>query len=370
MSMALRRTALVYHERLLWHYAGPAASVVPAGGMVEPGPHSESPDRIRRINGLVEVSGLGEHLHRLSPTPATVEQVTRVHTPAYVDLVRELSDGAGGDAGDNAFVHRSSYEIALLSAGACITAVDAVVEGTVDNAYALVRPPGHHAVAEKGMGGCIFGNVAIAVRHSQDALGVERIAVVDWDSHHGNGTQDAFYADPSVLTISLHQADCYPPGSGAASETGAPGAVGANINLPLPPGSGVGAYEAAFERVVIPALDAHRPELVIVACGFDASAWDSHARLMLHSGAYRDLTQAMLGVADRHAKGRLVYCPEGGYSAGYAPFCGLAVLEELSGHPTGVDDPFLPIFEGFGYQGLQPHQSAVIEEVVRVLGRD
>jgi acetoin utilization deacetylase AcuC-like enzyme len=370
MSGPLRRTGLVYHERFLWHDPGSAASVVPAGGMVEPGPHSESPERIRRINSLVEVSGLGEHLHRLRPTAATGQQVTRVHTAAYVEFVRQLSDGAGGDAGDNALVHRSSYEIALLSAGACITAVDAVVDGVVDNAYALVRPPGHHAIADKGMGGCIFSNVAIAVRHAQEALRIERIAVVDWDSHHGNGTQDAFYADPSVLTISLHQANCYPPDSGAANETGGGEAVGANINLPLPPGSGVGAYEAAFERVVIPALDEHRPELLVVACGFDSSAWDSHARLMLHSAAYRDLTQAMLGVADRHASGRLVYCHEGGYAPGYAPFCGLAVLEELSGFATGVDDPFLPIFEGFGYQDLQPHQAAVIEEVVHELGRD
>ncbi len=363
-----RQTGLVYHERFLWHDAGSAASVIPAGGMVEPGPHSESPERIRRINSLVEVSGLGEQLHRLRQTAATGRQVARVHTPAYVDLVQELSDGVGGDAGDNAFVHRSSHEIAMLSAGACITAVDAVIQGVVDNAYALVRPPGHHAIAEMGMGGCIFGNVAIAVRHAQEALGVGRVAVVDWDAHHGNGTQEVFYADPSVLTISLHQANCYPPDSGAAHEIGVGAAFGANINLPLPPGSGAGAYEAAFRRVVIPALDDHRPELLVVACGFDSSGWDSHARLMLHSAAYRELTQAMLDVADRHASGRLVYCHEGGYAPGYAPFCGLAVLEELSGYSTGVDDPFLPIIEGFDYQDLQPHQAAVIEEVARALG--
>ena len=369
MTKPLRRTGLVYHERFLWHHAGSAASVVPAGGMVEPGPHSESPDRIRRINSLVEVSGLGEQLHRPMPRAATIDEVTRVHTSTHVERVRDLSNGAGGDAGDNAFVHRSSFEIALLSAGACITAVDAVVGGVVENAYALVRPPGHHAVADKGMGGCIFGNVAIAVRHAKEAHGIDRIAVVDWDAHHGNGTQDAFYSDPSVLTISLHQAHCYPPGSGAATETGAGAAVGANINVPLPPGSGVGAYGDAFERVVLPALEEHRPGLLVVGCGFDSCAWDSHARLMLHSAAYRELTRMMLDVADRHAGGRLVYCHEGGYSSGYAPFCGLAVLEELAGYTTGVADPFLPIFEGYAYQDVQPHQAAVIDEVARVHGR-
>lgn len=361
MNSAPRRTALVYHERFLWHDAGSAASVIPAGGMVEPGPHAESPERVRRINGLIEVSGLGERLERLRPRPATLDELRRFHTDAYIQRVRELSDGHGGDAGEYAPVGRGSFEIALLAAGACLTAVDAVVQGKVDNAYGLVRPPGHHALADKGMGGCIFGNTALAALHAREAHGLARIAVVDWDAHHGNGTQAAFYDDPNVLTVSLHQADCFPPGSGRLDEIGEGAARGTNINLPLPPGSGTGAFEAAFERVVVPALDAHRPELVLVACGFDSSAWDPHARLMLHSAAYRRLTQAMLGVADRHAGGRLVVCHEGGYAPGYTPFCGLAVLEELSGLDTGVADPFLPIFEGYGYQELQAHQEAVVK---------
>jgi acetoin utilization deacetylase AcuC-like enzyme len=152
----IRRTGLVYHERYLWHDAGAAASVIPAGGIVEPGPHAESPERIRRINSLVEVSGLGEELVRLRPRPATHDELHRFHTSDYVEHVRQLSDGAGGDAGEFAPVNRSSYEIAVLAAGGCLTAVDAVVEGHVDNAYALVRPPGHHALPDKGMGGCIF----------------------------------------------------------------------------------------------------------------------------------------------------------------------------------------------------------------------
>jgi acetoin utilization deacetylase AcuC-like enzyme len=205
------------------------------------------------------------------------------------------------------------------------------------------------------MGGCLFGNTALAAMHARAAHGVSRVGIVDWDAHHGNGTQVAFFDDPDVLTISLHQADCFPPESGRVDEGGV-----SNINLPLPPGSGTGAFAAAFDRVVVPALDRHRPELVLVACGFDSSAWDPHARLMLHSAAYRELTRALLGVADRHASGRLVVIHEGGYAPGYTPFCGLAVLEELSGCSTGVEDPFLPIFTGYGYQELQPHQDAVI----------
>lgn len=277
-----KRTGLVYHERYLWHFPGPAASVIPAGGMVEPGPHAESPERVRRLYALLEVSGLEEQLVRLRPRAATEEELHRFHTPEYVARVKELSDAGFGDAGEYAPIGPSSFEIAALAAGGCLAAVDAVLEGAVENAFALVRPPGHHALADKGMGGCIFGNTALAAMHARAAHGVSRVAVVDWDAHHGNGTQAAFRDDPGVLTISLHQADCFPPESGRIGEPAV-----ANVNLPLPPGSGTGAFAAAFERVVVPALDRHEPELVLVASGFDSSAWDPHARLMLHSAAYR-----------------------------------------------------------------------------------
>jgi acetoin utilization deacetylase AcuC-like enzyme len=243
-----------------------------------------------------------------------------------------------------------------------------VLAGDIDNAYALVRPPGHHALAELGMGGCIFGNTALAALHAQAAHGVERIAIVDWDAHHGNGTQAAFWDDPSVLTISLHQAGCFPPDSGAVDELGGADALRSNINLPLPPGSGVGAFAAAFDHVVLPALERFAPDLVRIACGYDSCAWDAHARLMLHSESYRQLTRALLEIADRHAQGRLVVIHEGGYAPAYAPYCGLAVLEELSGIRTEAEDPFLPIFEGYGYQDVQPHQQVVIAEAAALLG--
>lgn len=357
----MRRTGLVFHERYLWHESGAAASVIPAGGMVQPGPHAESPERVARIRSLVEVSGLGERLCGLRPRPATPAELTRFHTPDYLARVKQLSDGEGGDAGEFAHVGPSSYEIALLSAGGAITAVEAVVAGTVDNAYALIRPPGHHAMPALGLGGCIFANTTIAARHAREALGVGRVAIVDWDAHHGNSQQHAFYEDPTVLTISLHQDGCYPPRSGGVEEVGEGAGRGANINIPLPPGSGAGAYEAAFERLVLPALEEHGPDLLIVACGFDSSAWDAHARLMLHSRAYRELTRSVLQSAERHAGGKLVVIHEGGYQPGYAPFCGLAVLEEMAGWQTGVEDPMLSTFEGYAYHECQPHQAAVID---------
>jgi acetoin utilization deacetylase AcuC-like enzyme len=350
-------TALVYHERFLWHDAGSAASIIPAGGMVQPGPNAESPERVARINSLIEVSGLGERLDRMRPREATVDELRRFHTDDYVELVRHISDGGAGRAGQTVGVGPSSFEIAALAVGACLVAVDEVVEGRAPNAYALVRPPGHHALPAEGMGGCIFANEALAVLHARETHGVERVAVVDWDAHHGNGTQAAFADDADVLTISLHQAGCFPSESGRIGEPAL-----ANVNVPLPPGSGVGAYEAAFERIVLPAVEAHRPDLLLVASGFDACAWDSHARMLLHSEAYRTLTRMLLAAADR-----IVLVHEGGYSDAYAPYCALAVLEELSGFSTGVADPFLEIFEGYAYQELQPHQEAVIREAAASL---
>src|SRR3954454_24644236 len=167
---------------------GSAASVIPPGGFVEPGPHSESPERVRRIRSLVEVSGLGEQLAQPRPRMAEREELLRFHTPAYLERVAELSDAGHGDAGFFSPVGACSYEIAALSAGSCLTAVDTVLAGELDNAYALVRPPGHHALPDHGMGGCFFGNTALAAIHAQAAHGIERVAVVDWDAHYGNGT--------------------------------------------------------------------------------------------------------------------------------------------------------------------------------------
>lgn len=359
----MRRTGFLFHERYLWHDSGPAASVVPAGGMAQPGPHAESPERVGRIRALVEVSGMGDRLARLAARAATPEEIGRFHTDGYLARVRELSDGEGGEAGQFAHVGPSSYEIAALAAGGALAAVEAVVAGEVDNAYALVRPPGHHAMPDEGIGGCIFANTTIAAMHARQALGLERVAIVDWDAHHGNSQQHAFYEDPSVLTISLHQDNCFPPRSGLVEETGAGDGLGANVNIPLPPGSGTGAYEAAFERVVLPALEHHQPQLIILACGFDSCAWDGHARLMLHSRAYRKLTGELLDAAQRLCGGRLAVIHEGGYQPGYAPFCGIAVLEALSGIDSGVEDPMLSTFEGYAYQELQPHQDAVIAAV-------
>jgi len=348
----------------MWHDTGTGAWVIPAGLTVQPLGHLENAEGKRRIRNLLEVSGLIDHLVLLQPRAATEDEILRLHTREYVDSIKSKSSNLGGDAGDLTPFGPGSYEIALLAVGGCITAVDAVLDGRVDNVYALVRPPGHHAERDTGRGFCIFANVALAALHAREVRGLSRLAVVDWDVHHGNGTEHAFYDDPTVLTISIHQDNNYPPGSGAITDTGSGAGKGFNINVPLPPGSGVGAYLATFERVVAPALRTFRPELIFVASGLDASAMDPLASMMMTSDGYRMLTQVMLGVAREVCDGRLVVCHEGGYSPAYVPYCGLAIMEELSGRRTEIADPLLGLLASFGGQDLQPHQDAVIREAM------
>jgi acetoin utilization deacetylase AcuC-like enzyme len=360
------RTGWVWDERYAWHDTGTAAGWIPAGGAVEPDEHCESPSTKRRFRNILEVSGLLGQLVDIAPRMATEDEILRLHTREYVDQIKRESAGRGGDAGFGSPFGPGSFEIALLAAGGCTNAIDAVIDGDVDNAYALVRPPGHHAKADVGGGFCIFGNTALSVMHARQARGLERVAIVDWDVHHGNGTEAAFYDDPSVLTISLHQDAGWPVDSGLLEHVGEGEGRGFNMNVPLPPGSGVGAYESAFDRVVVPALRAFDPDLIVVASGLDSSAMDPLGRMMITSAGYRSLTRKLMDAADELCGGKLLVIHEGGYSAAYVPFCGLAIVEELSGITTGVEDPFLE--ELSGGQALQPHQADAIAAAEANLG--
>jgi acetoin utilization deacetylase AcuC-like enzyme len=356
------KTGFVYHELYMWHNTGNYAGVMPYGNPVQPGEHAEGPETKRRFRNLLEVSGLLEQLHPIKARHATEAEILRFHTREHLERVKTLSAGEGGDAGAFSPMGKGSYEIATLSAGGVISAVDAVLNGEVDNAYALVRPPGHHALADMSMGFCMFGNAVIAGLHALETHNLKRIAYVDWDVHHGNGTQSAFYRDPRAMTISIHQENCFPMDSGPISETGEGEGEGYNLNIPLPAGSGFEAYKAAFDRVVVPALRSYKPELIIVPCGFDAGAQDPLGRMMMHSEGYRYLTEQMMLAARDLCEGRLVMTHEGGYNASTVPFFGLAVMEQLSGIKTGVEDPFLEMFQALGGQKLLPHQEEVVQQ--------
>jgi len=362
-------TGLVVHERYFWHDAGSGAGFGSANPYAQPDRHPESPDSKRRLLGLLEVSGLAERLTRIAPRPAARHELEYFHTPRYIELVERLSSGTGGVIGESATIGPGSFEIAQLSAGGCIAAVDAVLAGRVANAYALVRPPGHHAEPDQGRGYCVFGNAVIAIRHAQRVRGVGRVAVVDWDVHHGNGTETAFIEDPSVLTISVHQDRCYPVDAGGVEVTGNGAGAHTNLNVPLPAGSGHGAYLSAFERAVIPALERFRAELVIVTSGLDASAMDPLGRMMCTSATYRELTRRVMAAAATSAGGRIVATHEGGYSNAYVPFCGLAVIETLAGITSGVTDPYLDeLMQTAGHE-LLPHQTAAIDAAAKAAER-
>lgn len=362
-------TGWLFHERYMWHTTG--LQWLPTAGEPDTQPllHVENPETKRRLKNLVDASALVDVLQPLRPRSATVAEIERVHEPAYLQRIRAESAHMGGDAGYGTPFTRGGYEIALLSAGGVLAAVEAVMTGAVRNAYALARPPGHHALPHTGYGFCIFNNLAIAARHAQATYGLRRIAILDWDVHHGNGAQAIFYSEPGVLTLSVHQDLLYPRDSDRLTENGAGAGLGYNLNLPLPAGCGHGAYLSAFERVVAPALRRYRPELILVACGYDANYFDPLGRMMASADTFRQMTHMVKAVADECCEGRLVLAHEGGYSEAYVPFCGLAVLEALSGADSGLQDPFRGVCADAGGQDLQPHQAAAIAAAEALVAR-
>ncbi len=354
-------TGLIADERYFWHDAGNGAGFSTSNPYAQPDRHPESPESKRRLLGLLEVSGLADHLLRVRPRAARIEELRYFHSERYIETVRRVSAAGGGSVGESVVIGPGSYEIALLAAGGCIEAVDAVLLGRARNAYALVRPPGHHAEADRGRGYCVFGNIVLLVHHAARVHRLQRIAVVDWDVHHGNGTESAFLGDPSVLTLSLHQDRCYPIDTGQIGSSGHGAGTGANLNVPLPAGCGHGAYLAAFERVVLPALQRFRPELIVVASGLDANAMDPLGRMMCTSATYRAMSRQLVDAAVDLCAGRLVAVHEGGYSNAYVPFCGLSVIEELAGVRTPVVDPYLEELMQMAGQELLPHQASAID---------
>ena len=337
-------TAFYFDELCMWHSAGLHALTLPVGGWVQPpaaAGHAESPETKRRLKNLLDVAGISRQLRQCTAEPASREDLLRVHGAAYLDEFKRISDAGGGELGPQAPIGPGSYNIACLSAGLAIAAVDAVWRGEVANAYVLTRPPGHHCLPDAAMGFCFLSNIAVAIETAKARYGIERVAVLDWDVHHGNGTQAIYYQRPDVLTMSIHQDGCFPPGYNGSEDRGEGAGLGANINIPLLPGSGHDAYLYAMQRIVLPALERYQPQLIIVACGYDANAVDPLARMLAHSDTFRQMTSLLRSFAGQHCAGKLVLMHEGGYSEAYVPFCGLATIEALSGLSSEVVDPLL-----------------------------
>jgi acetoin utilization deacetylase AcuC-like enzyme len=340
-------TGFFFDEKCFWHAGGNYAFTLPIGGLVQPLNGSglpETADSKRRLKNLMDVTGLTAELDVRSAKGATREDLLRVHPASYLDAFKALSDGKGGEIGRSAPFASGGYEIAALSAGLVKAAVEAVAQGELENAYALSRPPGHHCLRDFPNGFCLLANIAIAIEAAQAKGLARRVVVLDWDVHHGNGTEAIYYERDDVLTISLHQEGNYPLDTGAVADRGRGAGLGYNVNLPLPAGTGHTAYLHAMETVVVPQIAAFKPDLIIVACGFDASAVDPLARMLATADTFRQMTLQVKAAAEALCDGKLVLAHEGGYSEVYVPFCGHATLEALSGSHISAPDPAAQAF--------------------------
>ncbi|OHB64069.1 MAG: histone deacetylase [Planctomycetes bacterium RBG_13_50_24] len=275
--------------------------------------HPESPERLVRIIKQLKAGGLYSQLVELKPTPADRRWIETVHAPEYIDRARSRSENGAGylDTGDVP-ISLKSYEAAVMAAGGVLTAIDAVMERKVTNAFCVVRPPGHHALENRAMGFCIFNNVAIGTRYIQAKHNLPKILIVDWDVHHGNGTQAAFYDDPNVLYFSVHQYPFY-PGSGSQAEQGSGKGLKTNINVPLPAGSGDDRYVKEFKEKLVPAASSFAPDFVLVSAGFDAHMDDLLGGMKVTESGFATLTQIVKSIAEKFCAGRLVSVLEGGY---------------------------------------------------------
>jgi acetoin utilization deacetylase AcuC-like enzyme len=309
------RTALVIDDRFQAHDPGPG--------------HPESPARIRAILDVLS------QYHRpglvtLEPRPATRDELALIHAPSHIERVAATAGQRHYAFDADTPVSARSFETACLAAGGTLALVEAVMAGEVQNGFAFVRPPGHHAEADRAMGFCLFNNVAIAARHLQRRFGIRRVLIVDWDVHHGNGTQDSFFADPDVLYVSTHQYPFY-PGTGAATEVGAGPGTGRTLNVPFPAGCGDDEYIAAFTDVIVPIAAQFRPEFVLVSAGFDAHRRDPLAAMTVTDEGFRAMARLLVRVAEQHANGRLAAILEGGYDLRALQTAIPAVLDELEG---------------------------------------
>jgi acetoin utilization deacetylase AcuC-like enzyme len=293
-GLRVQRVGFVYSERFLEHRP-------PAG-------HPEQPTRVQYLVRHLHECGLWEQLFRISPSPVKVEDLLQVHSRQLLDQVQEICRTGGGllDEGDT---HASleSFDVAMLAAGGVVTAIDAVLQEKVGAAFCAVRPPGHHAERERSMGFCLFNNVAIGARYAQTHHGLRNVAILDWDVHHGNGTQHIFDEDPTVLYCSLHQYPFY-PGTGARSEGGTGRGEGFTVNIPMPAGTGEAQYLAALSDEILPALNAFKPELLLLSAGFDAHRNDPLGGMMLTEESFFTMTRLVQHTAP------IVSVLEGGYN--------------------------------------------------------
>ncbi|OGL43007.1 MAG: histone deacetylase [Candidatus Schekmanbacteria bacterium GWA2_38_11] len=295
----MNKTGFIYHEDYLKHDTGPG--------------HPERPERLKAIVRVLEESSLLSKLTRIEPAKSELEWIREIHTQDYIDHVSDSCKRGDIflDSGDTG-ICPDSYGVAMLAAGGCLKAADAVMAGVVDNAFCAVRPPGHHAEKEEAMGFCIFNNIAILARYLQKRYGLGKILVIDWDIHHGNGTQNTFYADSSVFYFSIHQFPHY-PGTGRESEKGSGDGTGFTLNVPVGIGAGDEDYIRVFNEILKPASLGYNPDFILISAGFDAHSSDPLSGTLLTEKGFETMTKIAKDIAAQCCKGRLISVLEGGY---------------------------------------------------------
>jgi acetoin utilization deacetylase AcuC-like enzyme len=339
---------LFWHDDALVHETGSGVFEHPPSPlMAVPELHPENAVRIRNMKAILERGPLAPHIRRREGRHAEVSELTTLHDPAYVESIREFCAAGGGVLTWSTTVAERSWEAALAAAGTTLAATDAVLTGETKTAYALVRPPGHHAQPAQADGYCLFSNAALAAERARRS-GLDRVAVLDWDVHHGNGTQECFYDRDDVLTVSFHMRHGAwgpsHPQTGGPDEVGTGTGEGFNVNVELPAGTGDGGYLRALEELVVPIVDGFAPALLVIACGQDANQFDPNGRQCVTMEGFRALGAAARAMAERHCDGRMVLVQEGGYARSYSAFCLHATLAGVLARETELEDPcaYLP----------------------------
>ena len=290
--------------------------------------HPESPKRLKALNEMLDQTDLGRHLTCILPAAAKPADIALIHTPEYIQRIAATANYSQSSLTADTIASRGSYEAALLTVGGLFEAIDRVVHGDIDNAFALVRPPGHHAEKSRAMGFCLFNNIALGAKFAVKHLGLKRVLIIDWDVHHGNGTQHLFEEDASVLFISTHQHPHY-PGTGVFTETGRGPGEGYTINIPLPRGYGNAEYAAIFESLLRPLAIDFSPELILVSAGFDTHRSDPLGGMLMSEQGFAGLTRSLMEIAQECCQGRLVLSLEGGYHLTALSESVKAVLNEM-----------------------------------------
>ncbi|WP_119073024.1 histone deacetylase family protein [Aggregatilinea lenta] len=299
----------------------------------------EHPENARRLDAVergLRTDGLRDRLGFVAAQPVPDDLLLAAHTPGYLRRLDATTRDHSSMLGADTYVTPQSYAAARTAVGCVTAAIQGVLDGRLDNALAAVRPPGHHATPSQAMGFCLLNNIALGAQYARRTFGMERVLIVDYDVHHGNGTQDIFYGDPGVLFISTHQSPLY-PGTGDVTETGSGTGQGATVNVPLPPGTGDRAYATVFERVVWPLAERFQPELLLVSAGFDAHWGDPLAQMQLSLAGYDYLNRELIRMAQAVCQGRIVFILEGGYNLNVLRYAWAGVARALLGDPIGDD---------------------------------